>query len=70
MQAIYDWNTAYWKKMDEWASKDPLQEKIVTNMKIAYYQSQVLIEDYYINGGIEYRQAKALGFTTLKTIVE
>ncbi len=70
MKAIYEWNTNYWSKIDQWATSDPLHQKIVTNMKIAYYQSQVLIEDYYINGGMEYRQAKALGLTTLKTIVE
>jgi len=69
MTAIFDWNTAYWDAMDQWANSDALHKKIVTTMKISYYQSQVLIEDYYINSGIEYKQAKALGLTTLKTIV-
>ncbi len=69
MTSIYNWNTTYWEEMDQWAKSDPLHKKIVTTMKIAYYQSQVLIEDYYINSGIEYKQAKALGLTTLKTIV-
>ncbi len=56
--------------LDSWASRDPLHQKIVTAFKISYYQTQVLLEDFYMDKDLNPDQAKGLALGTLDAIVE
>ncbi len=55
--------------LDAWATKDPLHQKIVTAFKISYYQTQVLLEDFYMDKDLNPDQAKGLALGTLDAIV-
>ena len=56
--------------LDVWAGKDPLHQKIVTAFKISYYQTQVLLEDFYMDKDLNPDQARGLALGTLDAIVE
>ncbi len=66
---IQDWNETLWKSLDGWAMTDPMHKDLVTTLKAAYYQSQVRIEEYFIDKNIRSENAKFLALTTLKNIV-
>lgn len=68
-QFVEQWNDQLWANLNAWGSRDPLHQKLVTSLKVAYFQSQVRLEDYYMNKGFNLTQAKGLALATLKTIV-
>ncbi len=64
------WNDRLWKVLEAWGARDPLHQKILTPFKVSFYQSQVLLEDYYMNKGIKYQDAKFLSLYTINTIIQ
>ena len=68
-KTLLDWNNSVWKGMDAWATRDPLLGEIATAFKIAYYQTFVLLEDYYMDEGFDAKEAKGLALATLKALV-
>lgn len=65
---VTKWNTKIWNNMNSWAAKDALNQRLVTAFKVAYFQSQVRLEDYYMNKGYKSKEAEGLALATLKTI--
>ncbi len=63
------WNQDLWTNLNAWANRDPLHEKSVVALKIAYYQSAVRLEDYFMDQGYSARDAKAFTLVTLRTLV-
>lgn len=63
------WHKTLWTEMESWGNADPIHEQRVTALKVAYFQSQVRIEDYFMNKGFTYREAKPLAMCVLQTIV-
>lgn len=68
-QFVDQWNEQLLANLNAWGSRDPLHQKIVTALKVAYFQSQVRLEDYYMDKGFSLAEAKGLALATLKTIV-
>jgi len=68
--AISQWNKNLWLKMDEWGAKDGLHSKLLTPLKLSYFQTLVRLEDYYMDKGFDSRTATALGLKVMKTFVE
>ncbi len=68
-KAIIEWNTSLWKGLDAWADKDPIHKKMTTPLKITYYQSMVLLEDYFMNNKFKPLEAKGLALSVLQTLV-
>lgn len=68
--AITQWNKSLWTKMDEWGAKDGLHAKLLTPLKLSYFQTLVRLEDYYMDKGFDSRTATALGLKVMKTFVE
>lgn len=66
---ILKWNDALWKSFDSWVEADPLHQKMATSLKVAFFQSQVLLEDFYLNQGFNYKESKGLALSVLNTIV-
>jgi len=56
--------------MDEWGAKDGLHGKLLTPLKLSYFQTLVRLEDYYMDKGFDSRTATALGLKVMKTFVE
>ncbi len=68
-KAIIEWNTSLWKGLDTWADKDPIHKKMTTPLKITYYQSMVLLEDYFMDKKFKPLEAKGLALSVLQTLV-
>lgn len=68
--SISSWNKNLWTKMDDWGAKDGLHEKLLTPLKLSYFQTLVRLEDYYMDKGFDSRTATALGLKVMKTFVE
>ena len=64
-----NWNENLWTTLDEWAKQDPLHQELITALKLSYYQSAVLLEDYFMDKGLKYTDAKPLALLSLKTVV-
>lgn len=64
-----NWNNRLMTGLNGWAERDPMHEDIVTAFKVAYFQSQVRLEDYFMDKGFDEREAKPLALATLRTIV-
>lgn len=64
-----NWNDNLWTTLDDWGKQDPLHKELTTALKITYFQSAVLLEDYFMDKGLKYTEAKPLALLTLKTIV-
>lgn len=63
------WHKSLWSAMEGWANSDPIHDQRVTALKVAYFQSQVRLEDYFMNKGFTYKQSKPLAMCVLETIV-
>ncbi|MCB0607759.1 MAG: SPOR domain-containing protein [Lewinellaceae bacterium] len=68
-KAAEDWHTHLWEGLNAWADKDPINRNLVLAMKIVYYQSEVRLEDFFMDRGFTADQSKSLAMATLKTMV-
>ncbi|HKK76440.1 MAG TPA: hypothetical protein VJ953_15275 [Saprospiraceae bacterium] len=63
------WNTSLWQGASTWGNADPLHGRIVTTLKVAYFQAQVRLEDYFMNKDFRPAEATGLALATLRTVV-
>ena len=68
-RSVENWNRNLWSGLNSWGARDPLHQKILTAFKISFFQSQVLLEDHYMNKGFKADKAKELALATLQTLV-
>lgn len=66
---LNDWNRNLWNGLNGWAARDPMHERIVTAFKLTYYQSQVRLEDFFMDKGFKKDEAEGLALATLKSLV-
>ncbi len=64
------WNDKLMAGLTTWGATDPSNKQTVTAFKVAYYQSQVRLEDYFLDKGFKADAAKNLALVTLRTLVE
>jgi hypothetical protein len=68
-KALEAWNAKLWQGIEGWSSRDPMLSEIATALKISYLQTEVLLEDYFMDKGFSEREAKALGLQAMKAMV-
>ena len=68
-QQAQAWATRLMDSLRSWSARDPLLAEIGASFKMMYYQSAVLLEDYYMNKGMNYTEASALATATLQALV-
>ena len=68
-KALMDWDENVWQGIGAWATRDPLLAEIATALKISYFQTYVLLEDYYMDEGFDAKDSKGLALATLKALV-
>jgi hypothetical protein len=68
-KVVTSWNERLWQNMNSWAAEDPVHQRIVTALKVSFFQAQVLLEDYYMDQGFEAKEAKPLALATMRTLV-
>jgi peptidoglycan hydrolase-like protein with peptidoglycan-binding domain len=64
------WQQTLWAKLNDWSRNDVYLDETVTALKLAYYQSQVLLEDHFMAQGISANDATGLARGVLQTIIE
>lgn len=64
------WNNKLMTGLNSWGATDPSNKQTVTAFKAAFYQSQVRLEDYFLDKGFKAEAAKSLALVTLRTLVE
>ena len=67
--AAESWHTNLWKGLDAWAQEDLLHQKLVLPLRVAYFQSMVRLEDYFMDKGQNPKVARQLAAETLRTII-
>ncbi len=67
---IDSWNDSLWKGLNEWEKADPLHKRMTTPLKIAYFQSWALLEDYFMDKGFIAKEARGMSLYVLQNIVE
>lgn len=68
-KALEAWNGKLWQGIEGWSSRDPMLAEIATALRISYLQTEVLLEDYFMDEGFNEKEAKALGLQAMKTLV-
>jgi hypothetical protein len=69
-KAIDQWNNNLWAGLYQWESVDPLHSRIATSLRITYFQSWALLEDHFMNKGLNPKEARGLALEVLRTIVD
>ena len=67
---INTWNESLWKGLNNWEAADPLHKRQIIPLKIAYFQSWALLEDYYMDKGFKAKEARGMSLFVLQNIVE
>ena len=63
-----NWNIRVWKGLDSWAQRDPLNQDLIKAFRVAYHQSQVRLEDHFMDKGFNAEAARTLALSTLQTL--
>lgn len=69
VSALENWNRSLWEGLNKWSASDPLHKDLVAALKISYFQSQVRLEDYFMDQGFSVNDAKGLALATLESLV-
>ena len=65
---VNNWATTVWDNLNGWAAEDPLHAQIVSALRVAYHQSQVRLEDYYMDRGMQAITARDLATAMLQNL--
>ena len=63
------WHKSFWTALNEWGNSDPIHDQRCVALKVAYFQSQVRLEDYFMDKRFSYKDAKPMAMAVLKTII-
>ena len=69
-KATDQWLIDFWKQLDASGETYPVLGKNLTTLKILFYQSQVVLEDYFMNKEFTPDAAEGLALSVLKTYVD
>ncbi|MEM8583391.1 MAG: peptidoglycan-binding domain-containing protein [Bacteroidota bacterium] len=63
------WHLTLWEGLERWAVTDPLHTQTVKAFRVAYFQTLVRAEDYFMDRGFNSEQAKNMAMVSLQAIV-
>ncbi|MEM6771987.1 MAG: peptidoglycan-binding domain-containing protein, partial [Bacteroidota bacterium] len=66
---VRNWAATIWTNLDEWAIEDPLHAQIFSAFRIAYHQTQVRLEDHYMQRGLKADDARDLATAMLQNLL-
>lgn len=66
---LENWHNTLLTNLNNWATRDPLHERMCTPFKILFYQSAVRLEEFFMDKGFGSEEAKSLALATLRTMV-
>jgi hypothetical protein len=68
-KAVERWQGNLIGGLNAWGTRDPLHQRMVTTFRVLFFQSQVRLEDYFMQKGYKQSEAKGLALATLHTLV-
>ena len=55
--------------MDAWSAKSQYTDQVENALKIAYFKTQLHLEDYFVSKGIKDSDAPALAISVLRALI-
>lgn len=68
-KSVLNWEIQTWEKLELWGKKDPINIRMLTALKMAYFHSFIRVEDYFLNKGMAGIDAKNMTTAVLATIL-
>ncbi|MFK8165083.1 MAG: peptidoglycan-binding protein [Lewinella sp.] len=65
---VNNWAATIWTNLTDWATEDPLHAQIFSAFRLSYHQSQVRLEDHYMDQGLSATAAKDLAAAMLQNL--
>jgi peptidoglycan hydrolase-like protein with peptidoglycan-binding domain len=65
---VNNWAATIWTSLEDWATEDPLHAQIFSAFRLSYHQSQVRLEDHYMDQGLSPIAAKDLAAAMLQNL--
>lgn len=66
---VRNWAATVWTNLDDWATEDPLHAQIFSAFRVAYHQTQVRLENHYVNAGLGDTEATDLATAMLQNLL-
>lgn len=66
---VRNWAATVWTNLDDWATEDPLHAQIFSAFRVAYHQTQVRLENHYVNAGLGDTEASDLATAMLQNLL-
>lgn len=63
------WEVKVWEKLELWGKKDPINVRMLSALKIAYFQSFIRIEDHFLQKGMVGADAKNMATAVIATVM-
>lgn len=63
------WATTIWTNLEEWATEDPLHAQIFGAFRLSYHQSQVRLEDRFMDAGMSATDARDMATSMLQNLI-
>ncbi len=63
------WSTELLNKLNIWAAQDPLHAELVRTFHVVFYQTQMELENHFINQGMPVPKARYMALATEHTLV-
>lgn len=63
------WEVKVWEKLELWGKKDPINVRMLSPLKIAYFQSFIRIEDHFLQKGMVGADAKNMATAVIATVM-
>ena len=64
-----NWETTVWDNLNDWATEDPLHARILSALRVAYYQSQVRLEAMYQQRDLSAIEARDLATAAMRNLL-
>ena len=64
------WQGNLWRNLNSWAAGNSYLLQATTSLRLAYFQTAVRMEDYYMNQGFNTAEARAMAIATLRAMLE
>lgn len=66
---VNNWAATIWTNLDQWATEDPLHAQIFSAFRLTYHQSQVRLEDHYMDRGLSANDSRDLATAMLQNLI-
>jgi peptidoglycan hydrolase-like protein with peptidoglycan-binding domain len=66
---VKNWAATVWSNLDDWATEDPLHAQIFSAFRVTYHQTQIHLEDHFLNKGLNDTEARDLATAVIQNLI-